>query len=114
MIEVDYQGNIQMTRGDDVSLQVDLFARDGTPYAMASNDKLTLTVRKNADAAVTFQASATGTNTISIPHATTSSLDAGKYVYDIELLTAGGDRDTVVGGNKISDLFFHIIPDITR
>ena len=71
-------------------------------------------IRKHAtssNATATFGISNGGTNgqlTLSLAHAYTSAIGAGRYVYDVEVLSGAGVRSRVVEG------IVTVSPEVTR
>lgn len=110
MLYVHEDGTIQLTRGDTAELSVDLFYDDGvSPYAIDSEDKLTLTIKKNTkEEEPLVQKSVIGTASIEIEPDDTKSLAFGKYKYDVQLDTASGKTYTVT---KTS--VFEIMEEVT-
>ena len=102
-------GKISLTRGDTAYLTVDITNELGEEYAMQSGDTLTLSVKKRyIEPTYSFQAVATGSNTIKISPEDTKLLNFGEYVYDIQLNTETGDVYTIVPVNT-----FEITPEVT-
>ena len=98
------KGVIKITRGDAVSLRVNLRNRTtATEYTMQENDTLIMTVRKSAKSDVLMQVRSS-TEVLYISSNDSKKLTVGSCVYDIELKTASGEVFTVVGlddsGNK--------------
>ena len=92
--------NISMVRGDDETLTVSI--TDGT---FSTGDIVTFTVRQRVDDPILIQKEVTtfqsGKAVIVIAHADTESLDVGKYVYDIQLMS-GGKITTIVKKSKFT------------
>lgn len=97
--------NLTFTRGDTKILNIHVSDENGSPYAPAPGDKITLTVRKksdkgelviqkttgDADVAIT----ATGWEIIIQP-SDTSGLEYSSYVYDIEVVLEDGYVQTII------------------
>lgn len=98
MLYVETDGTIRLTRGDTARLSVSITNdTDQNAYEMQDGDTLTLTVKKAAtDEAPSFQKVLAGTNTFHIEPKDTAQLPFGKYKYDVQLITAGGDVYTVI------------------
>lgn len=96
------EGNsIRLTRGDTAYLTVPIFIKvngeNTEEYTMQPDDTLTLSVKKAVrDVEYCFQKVTTGTNTIHILPQDTAELAFGKYKYDVQLVTAGGDVFTLI------------------
>lgn len=99
MLKILEDDTIQLTRGDTAAITVDIFDEvTATPYTLASDDTLTLSVKKTVnDRTYYFQKVVTGTNRIIIQPADTQKLGFGTYVYDIQLNKASGEVSTVLG-----------------
>lgn len=98
MLYIDSDGTVQLTRGDTARLCVSIMNEtDQTAYAIEAGDTLTLTVKKSTkDIEPSFQKVITGASTFHIEPQDTSGLAFGKYKYDVQLTTAGGDVYTVI------------------
>ena len=102
--------NITMTRGDTAYLTVPLTTVNGNEYSVTYNDSMRFTVRKKTDDdEIVLQKLVLGNNSFRIAPADTADLEYGKYVYDIELTTGGGDVYTVVTKH-----YFILTEEITR
>lgn len=89
---------INLTRGDDASIEVSLTLDDGTEYDMDSNDYLIFGVREapTDDSPVLISIeSDRGSNTIVFEHDDTNEMDIGTYSAEIQLMTSDGKRYTV-------------------
>lgn len=126
MIRIDPQFNIQITRGDDEVLTIDLIDLPGnTPHHIVTGETLKMTVRSGdmltevgtRSKAFTLTSSQVVGNTyatISIPGSQTRALTPGRYVYDIELRGTNPSRaTTIVGGDKSHLLEFYVVEDVT-
>lgn len=90
-----------MTRGDTAYLKVNVEKLNGDSkesYTIKSTDTLTLTVKdeKELDKQPLLQKTVTGTATIGLVPIDTKAIAFGKYVYDIQLTTSGGEVYTIV------------------
>lgn len=91
-------GVVTLTRGDTARLSVDLTGEDGTAYEMAAGDTLALTVKRStADADALISKESKGSSAFVLDPSDTSGLAYGRYRYDVQLTTAGGDVCTVCG-----------------
>ena len=91
-------GVVTLTRGDTARLSVDLTGQDGTAYEMAAGDTLVLTVKRSAaDADALISKELKGSSAFVLDPSDTSGLAYGRYRYDVQLTTAGGDVCTVCG-----------------
>lgn len=114
--KTDYGYDLAMTRGDTESLTVTMTVdEDGTaePFDAAS---ATFTVRDKRDGIRVFAIEPTtlegGVAVFDFPHELTASLAAGKYVYDVQAVTADGVVKTPLGGLK-SPCRFTLYQDVT-
>jgi len=90
---------IRLTRGDTAYLTIPLF-NDSTQsdYEMSANDVLTFSVKRKpkTDIDCLIQKIIHGSNTFHIEPGDTKDMSFGKYRYDVQLTTAGGDVYTVI------------------
>ena len=97
--------NIYHIRGDTDSFDVNLTQEDGSdigPYTAVFSVK-----KKITDDAYVFQAPVQN-GVVSLTHEMTNDLEAGDYIYDIEVRTPGG------GVQTIGPYLFRLIADVTR
>lgn len=97
--------SIYHIRGDADSFDVNLTQEDGSdigPYTAVFSVK-----KKITDDAYVFQVSVQN-GVVSLTHDMTANLDAGDYVWDIEVRTQDGWVQTVGPG------IFRVIADVTR
>ncbi len=85
---------IRITKGDTMSVEVELKNLDGSLYEMKEGDKIVFSVKQRLSdkyevllekAGLPFEFSAEDTN-----------LPTGKYYYDVVLTSRAGDRVTVI------------------
>lgn len=97
--EIDSDLVVLLTKGDTGPFKVAPTV-DGEPWEMGEKDTLTLTVSRSADLTdPLLQKTVTGTPYITIEPEDTSSMQPGKYVYEVKLRTADGRVETVTGFN---------------
>lgn len=97
--------SIYHIRGDTDSFDVNLTQEDGSdigPYTAVFSVKKNIT-----DAAYALQCPVQD-GIVSLTHDMTANLDAGDYVWDIEVRTQGGGVQTIGPG------LFRVIADVTR
>lgn len=104
--------NIVIDQGTDFETSISLTNSDGgqldlTGMSAASQIRKTHT-SSNAVNFTTALANASGTLTLSLNNATTSSMSAGRYVYDVELT----DASNVV--SRILEGVVTVTPEVTR
>lgn len=97
MLIVSKYGEIKLTRGDTARLTVTLTTEEGKAYEVQATDTLTLSVKKAVtDTEYVLQKVIEGSNTFHIEPKDTAGLSFGKYKYDVQLTTGGGDVYTVI------------------
>lgn len=92
---------LTMTRGDSESITVKMKNPDGTVHPFVEGDVIELTVRKKPLSGVAFhkivaEFDEDGSAIIPIVPTDTSSLEFGKYIYDIQWTNSNGDVKTIV------------------
>lgn len=88
---------IHLTRGDNASIIATLRDASGEIYQLQTGDKLMFTLKLNCMTEdKIIQKNMTSNSTLVLEHADTKDLDYGKYWFDIQLTTAGGDIYTVI------------------
>lgn len=108
MLEISKSGAIKLTRGDTADLVVEIESDEGS-YTLASGDSLTMTCRKFASSEeVIFQKQIINSNSFRIEPEDTANVPFGKYVFDVQLSTVGGEIYTV-----ISPKTFEICEEVT-
>ena len=94
--------NIEIEQGADFTSTFTITNNDGSIFSM-SNASAVAKAKKHptAGTAYTFSTSivsATGKITISMTDEVTATMEAGRYLYDILLTAAGGDKTRVIQG----------------
>ena len=105
--------NIFIAQGSDFSLTVDVQnalgnALDLTGYTIAAQMRKTY---GSTNASATFSTSHNGANgqvVMQLTDSVTAALDAGRYVYDLNITSGAGDKTRVVEGQAI------VTPGVTR
>lgn len=110
MLYIESNNVIRLTRGDTAKLTVPIENDlDNSSYVMDEQDTLTFTIKKSVkDNEKLVQKVVTGSNNFHIKPEDTDSLPFGKYVYDVQLTTAGGDVYTVIEPTS-----FEILSEVT-
>lgn len=110
MLYIESNNVIRLTRGDTAKLTVPIENDlDNSSYVMDEQDILTFTIKKSVkDNENLVQKVVTGSNNFHIKPEDTDSLPFGKYVYDVQLTTAGGDVYTVIEPTS-----FEILSEVT-
>ena len=105
--------NIFIDQGSDFSLTVDVQnalgnALDLTGYTIAAQMRKTY---GSTNASATFTTSHNGANgqvVMQLTDSVTQALDAGRYVYDLNITSGAGDKTRVVEGQA------RVTPGVTR
>ena len=104
--------NIVIDQGTDFATTVSLTNSDGVQLdltGMSASSQLRKTFSSsNATAFTPALANNTGSLTLSMNNATTSSLAAGRYVYDVELTDSGSVKSRILEG------MVTITPEVTK
>lgn len=91
---------IKMTRGDTFISEVEILDASGETYTPAAGDVITFALKKTYwDAQPKISKTIDhDTMLLQLDPADTAELDAGRYVYDIEIVMTGGVKDTFISG----------------
>lgn len=110
VLVIDDKNNIQLTRGDTARFEIDIVNMiDNSAYVMADDDILRFSVKRSTnDKDFVIHKELQGQNVVYINPDDTNSLSFGKYVYDVEVTTGGGDVYTVIPPSK-----FTLTPEVT-
>lgn len=100
---------INLTIGDDATLEIPLKTEDGENYEMGENEYLIFSVREKPteDSLLLIEKeSDKGSNEIVLSHSDTSGMSTGFYSAEVQLMTEDGKRITVwpklVGNERTS------------
>jgi len=111
MLKVSQSMAIQLTRGDNATLNVTITNEtSGEPYEISEKDIIEMTVRKKPckDSDIMFHKKVVGNQSIIINPEDTTQMPYGDYVYDIQLTTEAGNVYTVIPPRT-----FRITPEVT-
>lgn len=105
--------NIFIDQGTDFTMTVDVQnalgnALDLTGYTISAQIRKTYS---SSSATATFTTSHNGANgqvTMSLPDATTTSIESGRYVYDLMITSGAGEKTRVIEGQAT------VTPGVTR
>lgn len=98
MLYIDSDNNIKLTRGDSATLTLTV-TKDGAAYDY-SNDLTQFTVKRNTvTEEIIIQKTFSG-NSIAITPNDTKNLYYSDLVYDVQLITPGGEVHTVIVPRK--------------
>lgn len=105
----DHNGVINLTVGDDASIEINITTDDGAPYTMGDNEYLIFNVREKADEESPLLInleSALGSKEIVFSHDDTKDLSPGYYSAEVQFMGEDGKRITIwpklEGNAKIS------------
>lgn len=106
------KANLVVDQGTDFTANIELEDNSGSTYDLTGYT-VAAQMRKNytSSAAVTFGATtngAGGTVFLSLTHTQTSAIEPGRYLYDVEITSAGGTVTRVVEG------IVTVTPSMTR
>lgn len=92
-----YGTTIILTRGDTFVTEVTIYDDDGDVYTPLSSEPVTFTMRKDYESPVLIQKEIPHeTMILKLDPADTAGLDVGRYVFDIDIVLAGGTKDTFI------------------
>jgi hypothetical protein len=100
------KANLDVVQGDDYVATVSVTNADGSPAdisgytAKAQIRQDVADEARRVDVEITT-AVASPNVTLTIPHATTQTLTAASYVWDLQLTSAGGQITTILAGTVI-------------
>ena len=105
--------NIFIDQGTDFSITVDVSDSAGTAlemtgYTAAGQIRKTYSSSTASGTFTTAIAAASGQVTLSLTDTETSAISAGRYVYDLNVTSSGGQTTRVVEGQAI------VTPGVTR
>lgn len=85
---------IKLTRGDTAIFEINIVDSEGQPYELQEGDVIAFTVKKFAiDENPLIQKVG---QTIWLEWEDTKGLPFGNYLYDVQIIFANGDRDTII------------------
>jgi hypothetical protein len=93
---------ITFNRGDDVCLKVNVYDSEGQPYTLQSGDALYFSAKakaKDSNYAIPpkkLELDSENAPVIHIEPKDTWDLEFGTYVYDVQMITAGGRSSTII------------------
>tara|TARA_B110000503_G_scaffold23959_1_gene37637 strand:+ start:219 stop:551 length:333 start_codon:yes stop_codon:yes gene_type:complete len=105
--------NLYIDQGTDYTITVDVTDSAGdildlTDYTATAQIRKTYTSSSLSATFTTSIAAAAGQVTISLTDTQTSALEAGRYVYDLNIESGGGVKTRVIEGQAV------ITPGVTR
>lgn len=87
--------NISIIRGDSATITLTVTDSNGEAYTILPTDTVTMMVRKTPETEAVLTKTFAD-STLSVAPADTSSLSAGNYVYDVQLVHSDGWTDTII------------------
>lgn len=104
MLRIDSNQNITLTRGDTLTLKLNLKDIDGEAYVPEEGDSIRFAVSDGYLGQNYYQLQIeanvpTDTLQFTIPSTETSKLEYKQYNYDVELTHSDGCVDTIISGN---------------
>lgn len=93
--------SIKMTRGDTAYFEITVYTPDGEIYELQKKDRLVFTVRetpKKTSGSPPLLEKSFQDRTIKLVPEDTNFLKYGKYFWDVEIIFANGDVNTVCAG----------------
>lgn len=105
--------NLYIDQGSDFSVVIDLTNQDGTPIDL-TNYTIRSQFRKSyqSSSATTFEASVfsahEGQIKLYLPASSSTNLNAGRFLYDVEITSPDGERKRVLEGIVV------LTPEITK
>lgn len=103
-----YRNDISIIRGDSAIFEITITDKDKNIYTPTSDDTVTFTVKENTRSnAIVFQKPVVNGKIVIDPK-DTEDLRYGKYVYDVQLVTADGWVDTI-----ITPHLFNVLGEVT-
>ena len=91
------KNTLVIPRGDTHRESIDVFTEDGQVYEIQENDTLTLRVKRNlCDEEPCITKEIKGSNNFHFEPKDTENLPFGDYVYSVRILTAEGDKYTLL------------------
>ena len=105
--------NLTIDQGTDFTMTVDVQnalgnALDLTGYTIAAQIRKTYGSSNVTAVFTTAHNGANGQVTMSLPDATTTAIEAGRYVYDLMITSGSGDKTRVIEGQAT------VTPGVTR
>jgi len=112
--------DLEIDQGTDVAIEVHLVNRDGSAKDLALHTvaaKLKRTYNSDSDNTTDFSAivsspSSDGVITLSLTNEQTSTLKAGRYVYDVELSFYDSDGNNII--ERVLEGHVEVSPSVTR
>ena len=100
MLKIDSDNNITLTRGDTLTLTLEL-TKDGEAYTPLEDDAIRFALAKGYAGAPSYEliAEATVENMTIVLPAEQTTLDYGTYNYDVQITHGDGSVDTFISAS---------------
>lgn len=102
MLKVKTNGEISMSRGDTISLDINITDADGNDYVLQEGEELFFSAKeKVTDKNYAISPKKLDGTTLHLSSSDTYELDFGTYLYDIQLRKADGRSNTIIKPTKL-------------
>ena len=103
------RNRIQLVRGDTFRAKLTLKDKAGNIYIPSADDEVLFTVKRNALTNQILVQKRVENSEVVLEPSDTENLDFGSYVYDVQVVLANGNKDTVIQAN-----IFELLPEVTE
>lgn len=102
------RNRIQLVRGDTLRTKLTIRDKAGNEYIPNSDDEVLFTVKRNAMTNKVLLQKKVVDGEVHLEPSDTENLEFGSYVYDVQIILANQDQDTVIKPN-----IFELLPEVT-
>lgn len=103
------RNRIQLVRGDSFMAKLTLQDKAGGLYVPTAEDEVLFTVKRNATTDQNLIQVQVLDGIVRLAPSDTANLDYGAYVYDVQIILANGEKDTVIPPNV-----FEVLTEVTE
>ena len=103
------RNRIQLVRGDTFRAKLTLKDKAGNIYIPTADDEVLFTVKRNAMTNKILIQVRVSDGVVVLEPSDTEHLDFGSYVYDVQVILANGNKDTVIQAN-----IFEVLPEVSE
>lgn len=103
------RNRIQLVRGDTFRAKLTLKDKAGNVYIPTADDEVLFTVKRNASTQQILIQKRVENSEVVLEPSDTENLDFGSYVYDVQVVLANGNKDTVIQAN-----IFEVLPEVSE
>lgn len=103
------RNRIQLVRGDTFRAKLTLKDKAGNIYIPSADDEVLFTVKRNALTNQILVQKRVENSEVVLEPSDTENLNFGSYVYDVQVVLANGNKDTVIQAN-----IFELLPEVTE